>query len=153
MNKGQKMFYQYVRESVGTPDRRTSDAGYSAILGGTDDEVKKYVEFFTDLDSYTEYWDIYRPELHGKYMNYVQTVFGGTVQAWFDYAIKEKTPAAAAALAKLKESVAAPQVSEALLALDLLQLSLLKQHLPSANGNEVDFESYLNAIDAFARDA
>ena len=46
-----------------------------------------YSAFFTDLDSYTEYWDLYRPELNGKYMAAVGQVFQRVLGPWRAFAL------------------------------------------------------------------
>jgi hypothetical protein len=141
-----KMFHEF-----GDVPEHPSPSPAAAVAEAADPELERYSRFFSDLDSYTEYWDLYRPELRGKYMRYVGVVFNGVLREWFEYAVKEKTAAAQQLWATLTQHVAAAPTAEALRELDDLQRRLLEQHFPAADGR-IDSESYLKAVEAFARD-
>jgi hypothetical protein len=112
----------------------------------------KATAFFTDLDSYTEYWDVYRPELKGKYMKEVGVLFGGSLKKWFALALGEHSPEAAALLQQLTESIAEPAAVSALSSIDDLLFGLLRKHFPGAGADDIDFAEYVSAVEWFARD-
>jgi hypothetical protein len=147
-----KMFQQYaeISDLPSSPDAAPLPVANAPLE--VDDDLERYAAFFTDLDSYTEYWDLYRPELKGKYMGYVGLLFSGVLPEWFDYALNEKTTQAPALLTKLKKDLAVSEVTDALLQLDELQLTLIEKHFPGPDGKGIDFASYLAAVDAFAQD-
>lgn len=110
-----------------------------------------YADFFRDLDSYTEYWKLYRPETQGKYMTPVSTiVFPKILAPWREFAqaspseLQAKKDALLAAL----EPVA---VRDAVLLLDQLLMDLVKQHF-LFNGGAVDILALLDAHISFGGD-
>jgi hypothetical protein len=146
------MFHQYASTPEPVPTNILPSTAQALRSAATPTDLSKYAAFFVDLDSYTEYWDIYRPELNGKYMKDVAVIFGGALRAWFTYAMKENTPEGPSSLAALKASIANPAATTALQSLDGLLLQLLLAHFPSAVGPALDADSYLAAVETFARD-
>lgn len=129
----------------------TSAVKAVAALGGG--EGDRYAAFFRDLDSYTQYWQFYRPELRGLYMNLVvQILFPGPIAAWETFVSKEKTAEAPAALTALNNAIAKPDASDALRQIDGLLTKLLGVHFPGPSAGTLDTTAYLTAIEAFARD-
>ena len=115
--------------------------------------AERFAAYFRDLDSYTQYWEFYRPELNGSYMNLIVGVlFPGPVDAWETFARVESTAEAPQALAALKESIAAPAHADALDQIDALLRDLLNEHFPGQGQEAFDVDGYLAAVGAFARD-
>jgi hypothetical protein len=115
-------------------------------------DLEKYAAFFRDLDSYTEYWDLYRPETNGRYMDAAIATFGAPLQSWTAYALKENSAQAPALLAKLKAALAVAENAQALRTIDELLLMLLQRHFPGPAEGQIEAGAYVNAVEGFARD-
>lgn len=142
----QKMFHQYDELFAPRQHVDTLMANAKAVGGPS-------YEFFKDLDTYTEYSDVYRPELNGKYMAMVGILFPGAVKLWTRYALAEKTPNGSAALQTLNNELDKGKVRDSILQIDALLHDLLKQHFPGSGDLEIDGDAYLATTELFARDA
>ena len=109
-----------------------------------------FAAFFRDLDSFTEYWDVYRPETNGRFMNAVtQQIFPNVLAPWRDYALAtgpEKATRREALLAVLRQ----PPVSDAVMLIDDLQAQLITTHFGQQPTPDPD--SVLEAQLAFGKD-
>ena len=109
-----------------------------------------YAAFFRDLDSFTEYWDVYRLDTNGRFMNAVtEHIFPKVLAPWRDYALAtgpEKALRREALLAVLRQQ----PVSEAVVLIDQLQAELIGTHFgePTAPGGNGVLEAQL----AFGKD-
>ena len=91
-------------------------------------------EFFWELDSWTEYWDIYRPETHGRYYfgdgehpGYLSAFLptpkrlrNPVFDSWKTMALCSDGDADAALLERFESEARRPHVVEAVLAVDEL---------------------------------
>lgn len=113
---------------------------------------EEYAAYFRDIDSYTEYWDKYRPETNGSVMATVRKFFPGPLldPAWMDYARASGTAGEALALQVLTAVLNQAEIRDAVLAIDDLVVGLVEQHFPSASGAAT--ARYLDAMERFGRD-
>jgi hypothetical protein len=109
-----------------------------------------YAAFFRDLDSFTEYWDVYRPETNGKFMDpVVQHIFPKVLVPWRNYALAtgpDKATQRETLLAVLHQ----PPVSEAVMLIDDLQAQLITTHFGQQPVPHLD--SVVEAQLAFGKD-
>ena len=124
-----------------------SNNSFTTTLGGAPSP-----EFFIDLDSYTEYWDVYRPDLNGKYMDYVMVVFPKVVPAWQSLCMVMGTAGATQAETNLLTELNKNGVKEAVESLDGLLKELLVKHFPAVEEGSITQTGYLASLDYFARD-
>lgn len=135
----------------------------SAVPNETHDEAgRRYAAWFHELDAWTEYWDVYHPESHGRFY------FGNAEQggdepgllgaflprkgapppfvAWTRMAMR------AGDLAAFKATLAAPDVADAVLEVDALVARLFTKHFGNdATAPDVQAD-YLTATHRFALD-
>jgi hypothetical protein len=119
----------------------------------------EYAAYFFDLDAWTEYWDVYRPETRGRY-HFGDGSEPGYLSALMPDPGRSRAPVfdawKALALASFDEPppdsgefrARAAEAAEAALALDELVCRLLHEHF----GAEVDVDAYFDAIERFATD-
>jgi len=119
----------------------------------------EYAAYFFDLDAWTEYWDVYRPETRGRYHfgdgdgpGYLSALIpepgrsrAPVFDAWKQLALASYDPdppddASFKALAR--------EAAEPALALDELVRRLLHEHF----GASVDRDAYFDALERFATD-
>jgi hypothetical protein len=143
-----RMFHEFAEAVDPLLEEQGLAFGAEAFEGGG----TGYARFFEDMDSYTEYWDIYRPELQGRYMAHVGTLFGDSLRKWFAFVLKENTPEGPALYDRLLRSVNSPATVAALNEIDSLLQTLLTSHFSAATASGVDSSEYLNAIELFAVD-
>jgi len=124
----------------------------------SDDGGDRYAAYFHALDSWTEYWDIYRPETRGRfYFGDGKTETGLLTR----FLPREKVPPAFLAWkrfalyddggAPFREEVARPEVAEAVAGIDELVDGLFVEYFGNASDPRVR-EDYLEAIHRFATD-
>jgi hypothetical protein len=174
--EGQQPGWQECRSRLLSADRHvlasslTSTDDSRLLRSWVQDECPKrrgaeYARFFWDLDSWTEYWDIYHPETHGRFYfgdgfhpgflaaflpsptQLRNPVFEGWKRLALDF-----EPGTAPELQRHFEShIRQPHVTEAVLAVDELVLSLLREHFCDATGS-IDKLAYLDAMERFGKD-
>lgn len=140
-----------------------SEAGDAERAGApqspADGSASRYAAWFHELDAWTEYWDIYRPETRGRfYFGDGESEAGlltkflprhgrpAAFTAWTRMALKTGTAAAFA------EAARAPGVAEAIAEVDDLMTRLFAQHFGDAADPAVR-QDYLAATFQFAIDA
>jgi hypothetical protein len=125
----------------------------------------EYVRFFRDLDSWTEYWDIYHPETHGRFYfgDGQQSGLLGTFlpspirprnpvfDAWKQLSLNFEPNMASELHEHFEREVCQPQVAEAVLAVDELVLGLVHKYFTDAKGS-FDGLAYLDAMERFGKD-
>ncbi|MEO8372939.1 MAG: hypothetical protein ABI806_27385 [Candidatus Solibacter sp.] len=127
--------------------------------------ANRYSAYFRELDAWTEYWDVYHPETHGRYYfgddehpglltaflpspaNYRNPVF----DSWKMLALQSDSEPDPVLLERFTTEARRPHVAEAVLAVDELVLRLVRQHFADPAG-EVDAVAYLDAMERFGRD-
>jgi hypothetical protein len=121
--------------------------------------LRRYVDWFHELDAWTEYWDIYHSETRGKFY------FGdgdGEPGLLTSFLPRERRPPAFLAWtrmalglgnsAKFMEEVRVPEVESAVLQVDDLMDRLFAKHFGDAGSDSVR-QDYLEAMFLFATDA
>jgi hypothetical protein len=126
----------------------------------------EYTAYFFELDAWSEYWDIYKPETRGLYHfgdgstpGYLSAFLPGpgrprapVFDAWKAYALSSRIPERdPAARLHFEELARQPEVTEAVLAVDLLVTGLLVEHFGDGNGG-FDRDAYFDALERFALD-
>ena len=91
------------------------------------DSVQRYVDWFHELDAWTEYWDIYHPETRGRYYFGDGKTEGGLLTRFLP---RERTPEPFVAWTRMAlgmglaahfaEQVRVPEVAEAVMEVDAL---------------------------------
>jgi len=134
--------------------------------GGPKRPGKEYAAYFFELDAWSEYWDVYRPETRGLYHfgdgsapGYLSAFLPGpgrrrapVFDAWKAYALARRSPDSEPAARRRFEGLARqPEVAEAVIAVDLLVTRLLEEHFGDGHGG-LDLEAYFDAIERFALD-
>jgi len=123
-----------------------------------DDAGRRYAAWFHDLDAWTEYWDIYHPESHGRFYFGDDAQEPGLLGAFLP---RKGVPAPFVAWNRMatrsggvdafREAVTAPGVSDAVIEVDALVSRLFAKHFGSASAPDVQAD-YLDAIHRFATD-
>jgi hypothetical protein len=131
-----------------------------------DERAARYAAWYQDLDSWTEYWDIYHPETHGFYYfgdgpthpgllsRLLPSPFGGIRPVVFDkWSLLALYPDSAGIdrHAQLEEAVRAPGVREAVSALDELVRGLFQKYFGRAEDADTR-RDYLEASFLFGAD-
>jgi hypothetical protein len=147
---------------VAMPERRARRLSLSQADSQSSDA--RYAAFFFELDSWTEYWDIYRPHTCGQYYfgdgettpGYLSSFLPSprtrrapVFSAWKTYALAAGDPVAEPRArgcfeAEVRE---APAVHEAARAVEWLVNSIVQSHF----GEPPDRLAYFEAIERFAR--
>ncbi len=120
---------------------------------------QRYVDWFHELDAWTEYWDIYHPETRGKYYFgdgqtedglltrfLPRTQYPPTFVAWKRMALLAGSPDAFLA------EVRVPDVAFAVMELDALVARLFSKHFGDARDANVRAD-YLESVFRFAIDS
>jgi hypothetical protein len=126
----------------------------------------RYADYFFDLDAWSEYWDIYRPETRGRYHfgdgsrdGYLSAFLptprrprAPVFEAWKAHALTSGEPTRAfEARRRFEREVSArSEVADAVVAVDRLVQGLANQHFRVDGVLEI--EAYLDAIERFACD-
>lgn len=124
-----------------------------------------YARFFGDLDSWTEYWDIYRPETHGRFYFGDEDQCGllaaflpspthprnPVFDAWRRLSLDFDSNVALELQEHFEHQARHPQVVEAVLAVDELVRDLVGKHFSDATGS-FDGLAYLDAMERFGKD-
>ena len=126
--------------------------------------AQRYASYFRELDAWTEYWDIYHPETHGRYYfgegerlglltaflptphNFRNPVF----DAWKMLALYSGDDTEPALLERFVTEARRSHVTEAVLEIDELVLRLARQHFADSAG-EIDQFAYLDAMERFGK--
>jgi hypothetical protein len=116
----------------------------------------QYSAFFTEVDSYTEYFRFYNaPE---NYMPAVFVYFDNTMEngpkainAWWRWVLSRGLPEEQPARAALDALLQDAGVRDAVLRVQGLMERLLLKHFP-AEGGGIDFGAFYDATECFARD-
>lgn len=126
----------------------------------------RYAKYAWDLDSWTEYWDIYRPETKGCYYfgsadcagylnQFLPNPVTGRRSPVFDVWKALIFSSGDASMAAFEEQFYArirqPEVKEAVLAVDELVRRLLRNHFTDETG-KVDIYAYLDCMERFGKD-
>lgn len=125
----------------------------------------RYSRFFGDLDSWTEYWDIYRPETKGRYYfgngectGYLTAFLPSPVRArnpvfdaWKTAVLYSQDGTNPELRERFEAEARRPHVVEAVLAVDELVRKLVQEHFGNA-AHAVDALAYLDAIERFGKD-
>jgi hypothetical protein len=116
------------------------------------DSAKRYAAWFHELDAWTQYWDVFHPETHGRYHFGNGTTEPGLLRRFLH---KEKRPAVFNAWfrmalgygtrEKFAEEARAPEVAAAVLEVDRLVARLFTQHFGDASDPQVR-DDYINAL-------
>lgn len=121
-------------------------------MGGLVEAANRYVAWFHELDAWTQYWDVYHPETHGRYHFGNGTTEPGLLR-WF-VCHEERPPVfnawvrMALGLDTRQRFVAearVPEVAAAVLELDRLVSRLFKANWGDASDPKVQ-EDYINAL-------
>ena len=169
-----------VRERMRSPPGdwfalRARVRGGGAPPGGGDEQVRawvadgcprrrgsEYAAYFFDLDAWTEYWDLYHPETHGRF-HFGDGDCPGHLSALIPEPGRSRAPVfdawKALALASFdpvppddaRFQALAREAAQPALALDELVRRLLHQHFGGPDGG-VDRDAYFDAIERFATD-
>jgi hypothetical protein len=133
-------------------------AGIRPAMGMLVEAANRYAAWFHELDAWTQYWDIYRPETRGRYHFGNGTTEPGLLRRFVKH---EQRPAVfnawvrmALALdtrAKFIEEARVPEVAAAVLEVDRLVSRLFKAHFGDASDPAVK-EDYINAVLCFGCD-
>jgi len=124
----------------------------------------RYARFFWELDAWTEYWDIYHPETHGRYYfgegdspGYLNAFLPNpkrprnpVFDAWKVLALCSADGVDPKLLAKFESEALRPAVIDAVLAVDELVLGLVRKHFAAPSGG-VDALAYLDAMERFGK--
>jgi hypothetical protein len=116
----------------------------------------KYAAYFTELDAWTEYWDIYKPETQGRFYNgdgttpgMLSTIFP-LIEKWREYAQFESEPEGPDVLVELQARMADPVVASEFREMEELLDRLVRSHF--AIDGTLDVEAFLDAFESFGRD-
>lgn len=132
--------------------------GVKPAMGDLVEAANRYAAWFHELDAWTQYWDIYHPETHGRYHFGNGTGEPGLLRkfvkheqrpaifnAWVRMALSLDTRA------KFVEEARAPEVAAAVLEVDRLVSRLFRTHFGDASDPTVQ-EAYINAMLCFGCD-
>jgi hypothetical protein len=114
-----------------------------------------YAAFFRDLDTYTEYFDVYGRPPAEDYMPAARIVMGNIARPWLDYARIPADDASMAAqkanaLNVVRAAIAVPASGTALARCDELLTMLIRKHF--GGGGAIDYLAYLDCMCSFGRD-
>jgi hypothetical protein len=125
---------------------------------------RRYAAYFHELDAWTEYWDIYRPETRGRFYFGDGAGESGLLRrflprdarpppwgAWTRMALEAGDPTAAEAAAGFAAAVRDDAVAAAILEVDDLLTRLFASHFGDAASPAVQAD-YLEAVFRFAID-
>lgn len=126
--------------------------------------ASRYSDFFSELDAWTEYWDIYHPETEGLYYfgnegnpGYLSRFLPSPTrgrnpvfESWKRMALFGGGTADAELLKAFKSQVQQPHVEEAVLAVDELVCRLVREHFSTSSG-AIDALAYLDAMERFGK--
>jgi hypothetical protein len=123
------------------------------------DAEKRYVAWFHELDSWTEYWDVYHPETLGRYYFGDGSSERGLLTRFLP---REQRPAVFVAWTRMalgfeanssfEDEARAPEVASAVMEVDALVARLFAKHFGDAADPLVQAD-YLEAIFRFAIDS
>ena len=125
---------------------------------------RAYAQYFWELDSWTEYWDLYHPETHGCYYfgdtdhtGYLRTFLPSpqrrrnpVFDSWKILAIYSGGEANPELNERFEAQARQPQVVEAVLAVDELVRRVVRTHFGKAG--PLDALAYLDAMERFGKD-
>jgi hypothetical protein len=137
----------------------TRRAGATSPARATEPDDRRYVAWFHELDAWTEYWDIYHPESHGRYYFgdgdgepglltrfLPRTQYPPPWVAWTRMAL------GVGSSDKFLDEVRGPEVASAVMEIDALQGRLFAKYFGEASNSRVQAD-YLEAIFRFATDS
>jgi hypothetical protein len=140
--------------------RAEPELGVGAAIS---DAERRYIGWFHELDAWTEYWDVYHPETHGRFYFGDGAAEQGLLTrflprdgrpspftSWTLRALYPGTPEIDRDAAFVAE-VRKPSVAEAILAIDDLVAGMFVHHFGDAEDPAVS-DDYLEAIARFATD-
>lgn len=140
-----------------------AQAGARPRQVGEDAAGRRYAAYFHELDAWTEYWDVYRPETRGRYYFGDGTEPGLLTRflprdmrpppwtAWVRMALSSRDPDGPEAARAFVETLQAAGVSEAVLEVDVLLDRLFVAHFGAPDDPAVR-RDYLQAVFRFAID-
>jgi hypothetical protein len=133
-------------------------AGLKPAMGVLVEAANRYAAWFHELDAWTQYWDIYQPETHGRYHFGNGTTEPGLLRRFVRY---EQRPAVFNAWVRMAlaldsrqkfiEEARVPDVAAAVLEVDRLISRLFRKHFGDASDPRVQ-EDYINAMLCFGCD-
>ena len=112
-----------------------------------------YLAYFRELDSVTEYCDVYGRPPDDYLMPDVFKYFGNgkALDLWRKYiVIPDDDPTKVDAKTALDQELARPEIQEAIKIVDLALIALVRKHFPSADS--VDLEMFFDAFLRFGSD-
>lgn len=149
------------------PDLRNSEP----LRGWLLDDCPKlpgrhYARYFFELDAWSEYWDIYHPETHGRYyfgdgeqLGYLSSFLPSPTKprnpafdSWKRMVLSWGGTADAGLLQTFRSQVHQPKVEDAVIAVDELVCRLVREHFSTSTGS-IDALAYLDAMERFGRDS
>lgn len=132
--------------------------------GGPDEAGRRYAAYFHDLDAWTEYWDVYHPETHGRFYFGVGAGAPGLLgrflprdgrpppwTAWVAMALSAGDASGAVTETAFVAAVREEAVSAAILEVDDLLARLFATHFGDAASPAAQ-RDYLEAVFRFAID-
>jgi hypothetical protein len=133
-------------------------AGLKPAMGVLVEAANRYVAWFHELDAWTQYWDVYHPETHGRYHFGNGTTEPGLLRKFVRH---EQRPPIFNAWVRMAlsldsrqrfvEEARVPEVAAAVLEVDRLMSRLFKAHFGDASDPHVQ-EEYINAMLCFGCD-
>ncbi|MBV8806071.1 MAG: hypothetical protein JO042_13515 [Sinobacteraceae bacterium] len=134
------------------------EAGVKPAMGVLVEAANRYAAWFHELDAWTQYWDIYHPQTHGRYHFGNGTTEPGLLRrfvkheqrppifnAWVRMALSLDTRE------KFVDEARMPEVAAAVLEVDRLVSRLFKEHFGDPSDPSVQ-EDYINALLCFGCD-
>ena len=125
----------------------------------------QYAQYAWELDAWTEYWDVYRPETGGRYYfgsadhpGYLNRFLPNpsgrrspVFDSWKAVALDTRETPDFSLEERFAQSVRDPEVTEAVLAVDELVRRIVSNHFNDGSGR-LDALAYLDAMERFGRD-
>jgi len=134
--------------------------GFPSPAREDDDKMRRYVAWYHELDAWTEYWDIYHPDTHGRFYFGDRDTEQGLLTRFLP---RERRPAPFVAWTRMATSpspeaasafaheVRVPEVADAVMEIEDLQARLFANHFGDAANPQVQAD-YLESIFYFATD-
>ena len=135
-----------------------ADAALKPAMGVLVESANRYAAWFHELDAWTQYWDIYHPETHGRYHFGNGLTEQGLLRRFVRHEQRPPVFNAWVRMAlrldgrrKFIEEARVPEVAAAVLELDRLVSRLFKAHFGDPRDPRVQ-EDYINALLCFGCD-
>lgn len=164
------------RSHSATADAGTADlslianGGFEQVRAWLNDDCPKwpgndYARFFAELDAWSEYWDIFHPETHGRFYFGDETHEGylsaflpsptcsrnAVFDSWKTMVLYAGSNCDQEYRERFEAAVRQPKVAEAVLAVDELVLRIVRSHF-AQGADGIDAFAYLDAMERFGKD-